>query len=913
MHRDGQPDRSAPNLLLELKPARTLLVLMIGLLVWAADSTGALALIETPVYDWFMRMRSQQNVAPAKVLLVYLDSGFEVGSADANVRLLEALQSGGAEEIVLTQIPSGAAAAGFLEECRRTDNVVLAVPIEASIDASAGGASYAPLSHQYPDLPIGAVHRPPHDRGVHRQQNMSFETPDGVVWSLEAVVAERMLGEEAILSMPVESTYRVDFRGAANSLPHISASDVLAGELIPELIQTRCVLVGWPLRPQDAGLSTPTTASNEPISLLEYQGHALNTLLNGRRITSFQTPFRLGLFLLVVLFSYLIFRLLPVSAAFWLTLALIGVYSTVGLLLFTQGGVWILLPQLILAQALTFLLFLRSRVVDLTRAFQNLLGEASRRMHEKSWPIQNQDSTISWSLIAHMINQTLDLNRVIFFQTDCKKNLLIEGTALRCSFDDVVERRRNYDRKPYSDCVDANGPIRVTDFFQAGDPDEDQYLLPLKFAGELLGFWAFGINTFKASATPRFQVILLQYSARISELLYQVTKQERGGAADTLLGRRVLQDRTEQAYTNLSSAFTILSNQLDTLQHLIHRLDTAVVVYDIFGRLLQINDPMLDHLQGEEIPPFNMSALDLLLAISDVDVSKGRRILRKVIVDEIPTTLTIKLLSQPERLFAMQVKPISRVQDSSESDAALPTIHAAIVFELVDTTESTQFSEMKSALTQRFLVQMRRDFATVDLSASLLSSLQMPLEHCYRMGGVIQERVEQAVQTVSDCQQYLCDDTGSEGLERFPVDPMPVLESAIEEARRNIAAEHRSVTIKLWEPGVTRYTLASTAELRFLFAAILDVLVKDAVEDSLVLVRFAGDENLVAIDFSNSGFGLPNQALQDYLFGEEVETTDELAKIKRAASWVLEWGGIFEASSDVGTGMHFTIHLARFI
>jgi hypothetical protein len=77
--------------------------------------------------------------------------------------------------------------------------------------------------------------------------------------------------------------------------------------------------------------------------------------------------------------------------------------------------------------------------------------------------------------------------------------------------------------------------------------------------------------------------------------------------------------------------------------------------------------------------------------------------------------------------------------------------------------------------------------------------------------------------------------------------------------------------------------------------------------------RVTEAEDVVAFDFSNMGFGIPNDVFQKYIFGDHPVTTEEYQRMKDAAAWVGQWGGLLEAMSDVGIGMHFTVHLVKFL
>jgi hypothetical protein len=277
-------------------------------------------------------------------------------------------------------------------------------------------------------------------------------------------------------------------------------------------------------------------------------------------------------------------------------------------------------------------------------------------------------------------------------------------------------------------------------------------------------------------------------------------------------------------------------------------------------------------------------------------------------LEDIASSFTVDFQSTSAARYVMQVKPL--LSSSRDADRG-PSGQKAILFELIDTTDVTRLADLKTQLTERLFVQMHSDLATIDLSASMISSMPVPLEHTKTMGHIIHGRVHDAARAMRECQQYLCLAAGGDDLERFPVDPLPLLKQSIENIREKAA--EKNVTLRFMERGATTYTLASSEKLAFITAAILKVQVKDAVEDSVILVRLTRGDGLIALDFSNNGFGMPNDVLQDYLAGEGGNVSQEFADLQKAAAWVEGWGGLFEAVSGIGVGLHFTIHLNKFM
>jgi CHASE2 domain-containing sensor protein len=879
-----------------------------ALAAWGLGRAGLLGPLDGPAYDRFMRFRASAVREPPAILLVEMEAAPHPDEDAELADFLRQIQRFGARHVLFNFLPSGPAEE-FYREVARVGNVLLprfaASPEPAAPDRSLAAAGAEPSAHQ---LTFGFLHAPPSTGGVYRSHLVRAEHGGALVPTIEALAAERLL--ERSLDFP-DHEYLVDFRGGPGSLPNVRWERVRAGDLIPELVAEKCVLAGRKPSLPDQGLCTPTTAGSASMSFLEYQGHALNTLLLDRALSPLNALSRLAILVTLALLANLAYQWLPIQSASGVAVAGTALYLAVSLVLFTWAGVWLPFAEVLLSQGAILLINWRSRALQLAASLQRVITDAAGQLREGYWPIHCRVQPSSWPLIANMINQTLDLNKLIFLEADSGTGRCREILALHCSLEDIVERRRDYSRPPYSDAISSKGPVKVKKFLRTKNPEEEQYLSPLFFGGELLGFWAVGIDAGKAAAIPQFTGLLKDYSVRIGELLHQTRKEGEKEPWLRALKRKLESERTDETQQELGSTLGLIHERLATLDLLIHKLNSGIIVYDIFGRVLQINEVVLALLKKENLAPFDMTALDLILALSDFDISKSRRLLRRVIVENSPVSFPVVFRSAGAQRFLLHLRPL---QDETVEDTGMAPRRIgsrSILCELVNTTSLTALHEMKSRLTGRLGLRLRNDLAALELSAFLLGSDDLASPERGRVARLVREKVRGTIDTLGECRQYLALESDQDEFERFPVDPKVPLRAAVDEVRE--AAQKRGVTLQVDEPNLMAFVFASSPKLKDLFGAILRVLCQDAADNTNVITRVAENEDVVVFDFLNMGFGIPNELLQSYVFGEQQLASEEFQKIKAAARWVQSWGGMLEAVSGVGVGIHFTIHLVKFL
>ena len=155
---------------------------------------------------------------------------------------------------------------------------------------------------------------------------------------------------------------------------------------------------------------------------------------------------------------------------------------------------------------------------------------------------------------------------------------------------------------------------------------------------------------------------------------------------------------------------------------------------------------------------------------------------------------------------------------------------------------------------------------------------------------------------IGECQKFLGRNVNADAIHCFPLDGLQLLDQACAEYVQ--AADQRRVTFKIQKPRLLAQVLAYTTEL--------SRLLKDAAENSALTIDVEDVSNTSTFRFSNAGFGIPRKRLQEILTGPEPPDSEEFQVLREAASWVRNWDGSFEISSDVGKGYSVTLQLRQF-
>ncbi|HET6523568.1 CHASE2 domain-containing protein [Sphingopyxis sp.] len=239
-------------------------------------------------------------------------------------------------------------------------DILFSEPADAAGDASLGAAMrragnvYAPLSFAAPGrngagfdilAPIGPVREGAAGIG---HVNLSFD-PDGTVrrfsssfgdsrhrwWHLAELVHA---GPRREPSRAPGAPILIPFAGPAGHWPTVPAAAVLAGEVPPEFLRGKYIMVGATANALGAGQPVP---AGERMPGVEIQAHILNGLITGRAAREAGIPAMLCFGLIPLWMAFLAYRYLPSrAAAFAAAIMILAVFLTAAgaLILF---GLWI--------------------------------------------------------------------------------------------------------------------------------------------------------------------------------------------------------------------------------------------------------------------------------------------------------------------------------------------------------------------------------------------------------------------------------------------------------------------------------------------------------------------------------------------------------------------------------------------
>ena len=717
----------------------------------------------------------------------------------------------------------------------------------------------------------------------------------------------------ALISTPKDRAL-IDFTMEDGFIPTIKAQRVLEEGLVASLIKNKFILIGDALEPGEPGFTVPIRP-NTGISQLELQGYALHSALSQRFLSYAGVNFTLIGTLVIGAISILLFQWLsPQYSAIYTLFVCVLIVALQWLSIKLYG---LILPswEWIIAQAFILLTIYQLRRNKEERALNRIIAETNSRLSQRVQPLNFNRADDPWKKILSFINQQLNLRRSIFLEKVSNDHRLKEIEALNCSVDDISEYRRDYQRKPYSEALEVNGPITpFRDYFKEVEEHEIQYLTPLTFAGDILGFWALTLNPDEKFDKILFENNLRNFANQIAELIYHRNHWKQESKYSQNPWRRLFSLEFGQSlHQKLSHSVTLLEHRLDTLEDVFNGLSTAAVVYDVFGQVLHTSSMMEYLARINNIAIYKLTAMELLAKTGDISLDQARKKLRYV-------TLKNKTIAMSTRAFSNHSSHLLRIrpllsQKQVKSDQIHPFQILGILFEFIDISQIQQHIDIRQDVSEKYFNKMRNNLSTISLATRKI--IRTKHNNTDQWTDMIKEKIIESGELTNQVEEELNKQVYLSEQQVVPVNITPTIAKLIDSADES--AQSKELKFVFHKPDLNILSYVELQTFEQLISAVINLLISDAAHQSIISIIMLDESEMgepkIRINFSNMGNGIPKEQLENLLASPHAFTDNEddpLTQVTILAQQINHWGGKLSIMTDIGSGFSIDLDLKTF-
>lgn len=857
-------------------------VVGVALLLAAIAALGLLRWPNLLVYDVAIRATIPHQHT-ARVVLVETPGALFRGAESTLPELVGRLRQAGASQVLLLAPDTGMTPAAA---ARLTEDPAVAWGRPTRLQrADAGGVRLHVAPWTLPDS--GIVTPPLTEFGTARALPLSGMTDEGPRRSAVASIA---LAAGHDTTAPL---VWINFNSGREQLPRVTAGQVLAGTLPQALFAGRVAVVGAPLEEYDTAIITPRSPLTGPVSPAEFQALALDTLLGDARIHFVQGMAAVLTVLAIFLLHVVLFQRLSVMAGAALavaTLTLAGVATLAGL---SELRTFLPFAEIALAIAGAHALVHIWRGQREDREIADLHASLRNKINARRFIAGFHDSEQPWQQLILLVNQHLTLSRSIFLEAVPGDHRVREIASINCSINDISERRRDFQRTPYSAALREELPLVLAKpYFNALNPAEREFMAALTtHGGEVLGFWAFTVIPDAHWNREQFLSNTQAFAAQISELLWQRHLWREKQARQQELPRRLLTaDLRPGGFCELRHSLSLIETRLDTLEDIFNGMSTAAALYDLFGHVVQGNARMESLARAAGLRLYDMPAVDLLCAATGCNADEARARLRYAVVQRLPVEVSTQLPGI-DGVFLLRLRALQH--DDNHNDTACigggpqqPFALLGILIELVDVTASRESMALARDLGEHVLRQIAsavREGMDRDALATLVDAAAT--------------LVDRSLQPVRDV--------------ALPLDVGHLLRRVVDRNADRLARAR--VTTELALPDTLPLVFGDVVQLERTCEDALDLLLADAPADTRIKATATMDGEGLRITLAGNGFGIPQDKV-DAVFRDAATPamSTPLGRLRGARDRLSAAGSALAVASAPGEGFRVTLTLQPF-
>ncbi|SDU55836.1 CHASE2 domain-containing protein [Desulfobacula phenolica] len=877
------------------------------LLIWFLSLSGAFNLPSGILYDTFVNHIPEQQNAAKKTLLVEIDYDQQKSGDVVWISFLQNLNAIGAGQVIFSFFPPNVSEK-FYDKAVSMGNVIFGRQKLGKQDP-AGEDLFDPIPARARGKKIitAPYDLPPNNYGVHRFEQAYFtvqnkKTPNFLVLAAQMRNTPE-LGEDNI--------FFINFMATTKKLPNIDFKRIVSGNLVPELVQDRSVIIGLKKAANSPGFNTPVHSGGNSISLVEYNGYALDTLIEQ---TSIKWPAPLTTLCFIITITFLGLTLYPL-----LSEIMILVYTGA----FFMGCVivtWVLLSHAffwppffeIILTCATVLVFIFARKCSLkSRLAKEMILNRSIQIKKKFSATGFYESKEYWSRIINMVNQTLNLERAIFLDKVENDHRVKEIIALNTSISDIKERRRDYQRTPYSTAIKENKPIEIHSYFKTAKPNDVQYLVPLSFAGRLQGFWAFVISSGHAADISTLLPTINRFAVEIGEILYKRDKWHLEQAGQKSLINKILRFETKEDLSHeINNIINLLGRRVSILDLVFNSIESAVILYDIFGQVTHVNQGMSNFLKTMNIAPFKMTALDLAVKLTNHTAQQMRNLLSQTIISHDILTLPVTI-AYHDKSFLLSIRPLLIEEENSLiQDDAYPFDLHGMLFEMIDVTDAKNSGTLKADLFERSNIHLKEGVESISNVCMMLEDDKMVAEQKTKLIENLNDKKDNLINFITELNDYMSLDVFSETYQVFPVSTLKIIKNSISQLQE-IAGKKR-ISFEIASGSLSDLVLAGPGDLKKLFISLFSILLHDAYEETAIQIRSESKNGSIFYSIYNTGYGMPDEDFQRYLSSGQLNNSKFFQEIRQLSPKLKQWKCDLNGTSQVGKGIQFNLMLNKF-
>jgi len=536
---------------------------------------------------------------------------------------------------------------------------------------------------------------------------------------------------------------------------------------------------------------------------------------------------------------------------------------------------------------------LADTLVDVDHRLTGLVGQ----------PLGNRFELVpdlAWEHANRFVIEFFDLRRSLMLELPTGATHLRAVAAFGCTADDIIEKRRDYRRAPYSTALARELPTPPSRPFLPHVEGVVDLITPLMAAEQLVGFWAFSVVPTPGSSLDVLAAEAGRYAREVAKIIL------RAGDLNAPVERSARRWPTlARLRSRLLDGANQAREQLAAYRDVFAAVGLPIAVCDLLGHVQFANPAFEQFSAAIDQPLMVMSATGLLVHQCGLSPADAKEAMRRAMLgtgEEVRLPMRARGHELPQ---ALVLRPILRRGPDLGASAVSPFDLLGMILEIVPDVSGAEAATRFGHAAAQYA---RRSQAMLDSIARTVDSLGAK--------EASQERLADIVATGLDDARTLLHQAEVPPGHEHDVPERVELRLVLQQARHVHARESREKGVDIQLPASALPAVAADPEqIANLLRGLLGLLLDDAAPGSAVVVDSpALRGSSVQLWISNDGYGMPAWHVQDVLRdGADIPLLPDASLLDQVAHAAAALDGrvAFQLEADLGKGYRATVTLPR--
>lgn len=502
-----------------------------------------------------------------------------------------------------------------------------------------------------------------------------------------------------------------------------------------------------------------------------------------------------------------------------------------------------------------------------------------------------------WDQANRFVTEFFDLRRSLMLELPPGATHMRPVAAFGCTPADIIEKRRDYRRAPFSTALARELPTPPSRPFLPAEDGTVDLITPLMAADQLVGFWAFSVRPGADGSIERLTAEAARYAGEVAKVIL------RGGTLDDASDSSVRRWPTlARLRARLLDGANQAREQLAAYRDVFAAVGHPIAVCDLFGRAQLANPAFEDFAEGVGRPLLAMSLIDILEHQCGLEPAAAKATMRQVMLGGGTEARVPMQVEGPDGPRVLVLRPILRRVADPSAHQASPFDLVGLILEIVPDGREAEAARQLGQAAAQYAVRSR----------SMLDAIARTVDTLHADDGS-QERLSDMVATgLRDAGHLLrhAATARGDGTASGQTDLQQLLERARQEHAR--VARAKSVAIAL--PARTApNVVAAEPALAGLLHSLLALLVDDAAPGTTVEMSCTADGSSVALGIANEGYAMPAWHVQDVMRDGGAVLHVGASPLERVAHAAASLDGTvgFQLGTELGRGYRASLVLPR--